>query len=69
MGAVVWAIWRFIFTDNCLHAGRMKLMLGVIVCVGTGVVVYVLLAVAVGAVKREDLPARIRRLIPSRIGK
>ena len=69
MGAVVWVLWHFIFTDTCLHAGRMKLLLGVMVCVGIGVIVYVLLAVAVGAVKREDLPARIRRLIPRRIGK
>ena len=63
MGAAVWALWRFVFTDRCLHLGRARLLLAVIACVAVGVVLYAVLAVAVGAVEKEDIPAKIRRKI------
>jgi len=63
MGGAVWAIWRFAFTERFLHLGRAKLLLAVLACIAAGVVVYGALAVAVGAVRREDVPARLRRKI------
>ena len=63
MGAAVWGLWRFIFTDRFLHLGRAKLILAVAVCILAGVIVYTVLAVAVKAVAKEDIPARLRKKI------
>ena len=60
MGAAVWALWRFGFTDRYLHLGRAKLLLAVLACVAVGVIVYAVLAAAFGAIEKEDLPARLR---------
>ena len=61
MAAVVGVLWRFVFTDRYLHLGRFKLLLAVVCCIAVGVIVYAVLAVAVGAIRREDVPARIRK--------
>ena len=63
MGAAVWGLWRFVFTDRFLHLGRAKLILAVAVCILAGVIVYTVLAVAVKAVAKEDIPARLRKKI------
>ncbi|MBR5230768.1 MAG: polysaccharide biosynthesis protein [Clostridia bacterium] len=63
MGAVVYALWHFVFTEKTLSAGRFTLLIAVIVCVGAGIAVYAVGAVALKAVKKEDVPARVRRLI------
>jgi len=63
MGAVVYGLWNFVFTEKMLSAGRLPLLLAVCVCVGAGVAVYGVSAVALKAVKKEDMPARVRRLI------
>jgi len=63
MGAVVYVLWQLVFTEKMLSSGRGALLLCVLVCVGVGVAVYAACAVAFKAVKKEDLPARVRRLI------
>ena len=63
MGAAVYALWQFVFTEKLLSAGRLPLLMAVMVCVGAGVVIYAVCALKFGAVKKEDLPARVRRLI------
>ena len=63
MGAAVWALWRFVFTDRYLHLGRARLILAVLACVIVGVSVYALLALKIGAVDKNDLPAKLRRKI------
>ena len=63
MGAAVWALWRFVFTERYLHLGRARLLLAVLVCVLAGVMVYAALALKVKAVGKEDLPARLRKKI------
>lgn len=63
MGAAVYALWQFVFTEKLLSAGRLPLLMAVMVCVGAGVVIYAVCALKFGAVKKEDLPARMRRLI------
>lgn len=63
MGAVVYVLWHAVFTEKLLSAGRLPLLAAVIVCVGAGVIVYAVCALKFGAVKKEDLPARVRKLI------
>lgn len=63
MGAAVYALWQFVFTEKMLSAGRLPLLVAVLVCVGAGVMVYAVSALKLGAIKKEDLPARVRRLI------
>ena len=63
MGAAVYALWQFVFTEKMLSAGRLALLVAVLVCVGAGVMVYAAAALKLGAIKKEDLPARVRRLI------
>lgn len=63
MGAAVYVLWQAVFTEKMLSSGRGLLLLCVLVCVGVGVAVYAACAVAFKAVKKEDLPARVRRLI------
>lgn len=62
MGGVVYALWHFGFGDP----GRLngfKLTAGILLCVLLGAAVYVLLALKIGAVNKEDLPGKIRRFI------
>lgn len=63
MGAAVWALWKFVFTDAFLQKGRFVLGLAVIACVLAGVIVYAVLALKAGAIKKEDVPARLRRFV------
>ena len=62
MGAAVWALWHFLF-GQAADLNRWMLMLGTALCVLCGVVVYAVLILKTGAVKREDLPARLRRFV------
>ena len=68
MAAVVAVLWRYIFTDRYLHLGRARLLLAVLACVAAGAAVYALVALAAGAVRREDLPARLRRRLKGKKG-
>ena len=61
MGGAVGLLWQKVFTESCLSAGRGKLMIAVIVCVAAGIAVYFVCAVLFKAVRKEDLPARLRR--------
>ena len=63
MGAAVYALWQFVFTEKMLSSGRGLLLIAVMLCVGAGIAVYTVCAVAFKAVKKEDIPARVRRLI------
>ena len=63
MGAVVYLLWQVVFTEKMLSSGRMLLLLCTLICVGAGVAVYAVCAVMFKAVKKEDMPARVRRLI------
>ena len=63
MGAAVWALWRFVFTDRFLRLGRAKLLLAVLACILIAMILYAALAVLFKAVKKEDVPVRIRRKI------
>jgi len=60
MGGAVWAIWHFLFGD-AENLSRFVLILGIALCVLVGVVIYALAAWKMGAVRREDLPGRLRR--------
>ena len=61
MGACVWLIWHFGF-GAVEQLNRWQLILGVMLCVIAGVAVYGALALATKTVRREDLPARLRRI-------
>ena len=63
MGVSVWAIYTFIFHgDRCLHAtGFMSRLFPVLVPVVFGIVVYLLSAFLLKAIRTEDLPARFRK--------
>ena len=61
MGAAVWALWTYVFTDRFLHMGRARLLLAVLACILAGVVIYAALAWKLGAIRPEDLPGKIRR--------
>ncbi|MBQ7455836.1 MAG: polysaccharide biosynthesis C-terminal domain-containing protein [Clostridia bacterium] len=63
MGGAVGALWRFVFTDRYLHLGRARLILAVAACLVVGVAVYSVLAFALGAIKREDVPAKLQKKI------
>ena len=60
MGAAVWALWRFLFGDAALQS-RLWTAVGVALCVAAGVALYAVAAWKLGAIRREDLPARLRR--------
>ena len=62
MGAAVGVMWRVLF-GSAAALSRLMLTLGVIVCVLAGVAVYAVLILKSGAVRREDLPARLRRFV------
>lgn len=60
MGAVVWAAWHFLFGDAAGLSGLM-LVLGILLCVGLGILIYAIAAWKTGMVRPEDLPQRLRR--------
>lgn len=60
MGVAVWALWRFLFGDAALQS-RLWTAVGVALCVAAGVALYAVAAWKLGAIRREDLPARLRR--------
>ena len=62
MGLIVWALWHFLF-GAAADLNRWMLMLGVALCVLTGIGVYGVLILKTGAVRREDLPAKVRRFV------
>ncbi len=62
MGSAVWAIWHFLFG----YAGNLPgpmLVLGIVLCVVVGVVLYAFLSLKTGAVRKEDLPGKVRRFL------
>ncbi len=63
MGVAVWSVYTFVFGgERCLHAsGFAARLLPVVVCMAVGAVVYLVSAILLKAVKKEDLPARFRR--------
>lgn len=60
MGLTVGGLWRLGFGDGALQNG-LKTLLGTVLCVGLGVVVYALAAFKIKAIRMEDLPGKIRR--------
>ena len=62
MGVAVWSVYTFVFGgERCLHAsGFAARLLPVVVCMSVGAVVYLVSAILLKAVKKEDLPARFR---------
>ena len=62
MGGVVWGAWKLLF-GNAEFLSGMLLIIGIMLCVGAGIIVYALLALKTKTIRREDLPARIRRRI------
>lgn len=62
MGGAVWALWHFGFGDPGQLNG-LKLTVGIVLCVGLGAVIYALLALKTGAISKEDLPGKVRRLL------
>lgn len=62
MGGAVWALWHFVFGDPGQLNG-FKLTAGIILCVGLGALIYAFLALKTGAISKENLPAKARRLL------
>ena len=60
MGLVVYGAWRFGFGDAALQ-NQLKTLLGTAVCVALGIGVYLVAVVKLKVVRREDLPAKVRR--------
>ena len=60
MGAVVWALWRFVFGGVPASGGFLPRLLPVVVCIAAGMAVFVAAALLTGAVSPELLPARLR---------
>ena len=63
MGAVVWAIYKFVFGGEQMlaSAGFSKRLLLVVVCIAVGAAVYLIAAFRLKAIDPDDLPARFRR--------
>lgn len=61
MGGIVNLLWNGVFGDPGTLNG-FKLTAGILLCVAVGVAVYVWAAFALGAIRREDLPAKFRRI-------
>lgn len=62
MGGAVYAVWHFFFGDP----GRLngfRLTFGILLCVALGAMLYAVLALKSGAVRKEDLPGKIRRVL------
>ena len=62
MGAAVWALWHFCFGDPG-HLNGFVLTAGILACVAVGVILYALAALKSGAIRKVDLPAKVRRFI------
>ncbi len=62
MGGVVWGLWHFLFGYSG-HLSGSVLLVGILLCVGVGVVVFALLALKTKTVRREDLPGKLRRFV------
>lgn len=62
MGAVVYGLWQFVFTPQALER-RFTTAIAVAVCLVAGVAVYAVSALKCGAVRKEDLPAKVCRLL------
>ena len=62
MGGVVWGLWHFLF-GYAGHLSGSVLLVGILLCVGVGVVVFALLALKTKTVRREDLPGKLRRFV------
>ena len=60
MGITVYGVWHFGFGDAALQS-RLLTLLGTVLCVTLGIGVYFAAAWKLKAVRKEDLPARIRR--------
>jgi len=63
MGSIVYVLWHFVFTERCLSNGRLLLLIAVTVCIAAGIVSYVFIAFGIRAIRREDVPARLRRFV------
>ncbi|MBR2055048.1 MAG: polysaccharide biosynthesis C-terminal domain-containing protein, partial [Clostridia bacterium] len=60
MGGVVFALWHFLFGDpGKLHGAW--LLVGILLCVIAGVAVYAALAIFTKTIRKEDVPAKLRR--------
>ncbi len=68
MGAAVLGVYTFVFGgDRCLSEGSfLSRLLPVAVCMFVGMTVYAAAAVELRAVRREDMPARLKRFFPGR---
>ena len=62
MGGVVFALWHFLFGDANQLSGPV-LVIGIGLCVVAGILAYAVAALKLKAIRREDLPARIRRFV------
>ena len=60
MGVTVYGVWHFVFGDAALQS-RLLTLLGTALCVALGIGVYFAAAWKLKAVRKEDLPAKIRR--------
>ena len=63
MGAAVWAVYTFVFGgEKCLHvSGITARLLPVVGTMAVGIVVYLVAAFLLKAIRKEDLPAHFRR--------
>ncbi|MBR6753427.1 MAG: polysaccharide biosynthesis protein [Clostridia bacterium] len=60
MGGVVFALWHLLFGDpGKLHGAW--LLVGILLCVIAGVAVYAALAIFTKTIRKEDVPAKLRR--------
>ena len=62
MGETVYALWHLVFGDPG-HLNGLVLVLGILLCVGVGVAVYVVTALWIRAVNVENLPPKAQRII------
>ncbi len=62
MGAVVYGLWHGLFGNPGQLSGPV-LVIGILVCVLAGMVVYALLCLKTKAVRKEDLPHKVRRFL------
>lgn len=60
MGGVVYGLWTVLF-GSAADLRKQTLLMGVVLCVAVGMAVYFAAAWKLGAIRKEDLPARLRR--------
>ena len=65
MGASVWAVYTFVFHgDSCLNAGGfISRLLPVVIPIIVGMIVYLISAFLLKAIRFDDLPARFRKKV------